>query len=647
MIDDLKIIDQACDRFEAAWKQDSGARPNLASYLEEYRPDIREQLLESLLPIELWWRLKLGESPKREEYDDLAAEHKNFLYRVFDKGKESFASDLNRIGSLKTLGLVMDRAFNSEKDPWPTVHLRVLDSSSGNMRYQLLNVLGRGQFGVLFLAYDHMLRRQVAIKVLSLEVILQFGSVDRCLDEARTLSRLEHEGLIPVHDAGVTDDGVVYIVSHYVDGQDLSVVLQQRSFSIEETIDLVVFLARALDFAHGRGVVHRDLKPANILLEKESNKVYLVDFGLAVALGDVSVNLSDTALAGTPAYMSPEQAGGLEITQHSDQYSLAAILYELLTGTLPIARASSSETIQAVKNQKIVPAILVNPQITQALSDVCDRALAKSPSDRFESMAHFGDALERCSPSNIDLGKRKRRLAYVPLVALILVVLSVLFWLAVPPNESNQVIQAPGQQSIPVPTTADALEKRGWRSALLVSRDGSEFRPAETLWPLRVGDSVRFEIALSRPAYVKIIWVGADGRAEEIYPNRTSETNSTTQPIQAVQSPSKADSGWPISGNQGMETAWILINMDREIQLAASDFDVKPREFNDESHYRTIVTQMRSGDRILFESDGAATRSVGSEPQESNDTIRNHLERIMDDVDVIQVLDLPFAGEQN
>ena len=87
--------------------------------------------------------------------------------------------------------------------------------------------------------------------------------------------------------------------------------------------------------------------------------------------------------------------------------------------------------------------------------------------------------------------------------------------------------------------------------------------------------------------------------------------------------------------------------MDREIQLAASDFDVKPREFNDESHYRTIVTQMRSGDRILFESDGAATRSVGSEPQESNDTIRNHLERIMDDVDVIQVLDLPFAGEQN
>lgn len=642
MIDDLKIIDQACDRFEAAWKQDRDARPDLATYLQQCSADIREQLLESLLPIELWWRLKLGESPKREEYEELAAEHEDFLDRVFDKGKESFASDLNRIGSLQTLGLVMDRAFTAEKDPWPTVHLRVLDSTSGNMRYQLLNVLGRGQFGVLFLAYDHMLRRQVAIKVLSLEVILQFGSVDRCLDEARTLSRLEHEGLIPVHDAGVTDDGVVYIVSHYVDGEDLSVVLKQRSFSIEETIDLVVFLARALDFAHGKGVVHRDLKPANILLERESNKVYLVDFGLAIALGDTSVSESDADLAGTPAYMSPEQAGGLEITQHSDQYSLAAILYELLTGTLPIARASSSETIEAVKNQKIVPAILVNPQITQAVSDICDRALAKSASDRFESMAQFGEALERCSPSHIALGKRNRRLAYVPLAALILVVLSLLVWMAAPPNESNEVTQAQAQQSIPVPTAAIALEKHGWRSALLVSRDGSEFRPVETLWPLRSGDSVRFEIALSRPAYVKIIWVGADGRAEGIYPNRTQ---SPTQPIQAFQSPSQADSGWPLSGNPGMETAWILIDMDREIQLTASDFDAEPRAFNEESYYRTIVTEMRSGERILFESDGSATRSLGSEPQESNDAIRNQLENIMDEIDAIQVLDLPFEGE--
>ena len=644
MIDDLKIIDQACDRFEAAWKQDRDARPDLGTYLQECSADIREQLLESLLPIELWWRLKLGESPKREEYEELAAEHGHFLDRVFDQGRESFASDLNRIGSLQTLGLVMDRAFTAEKDPWPTVHLRVLDSTSGNMRYQLLNVLGRGQFGVLFLAYDHMLRRQVAIKVLSLEVILRFGSVDRCLDEARTLSRLEHEGLIPVHDAGVTDDGVVYIVSHYVDGEDLSVVLKQRSFSIEETIDLVVFLARALDFAHGKGVVHRDLKPANILLERESNKVYLVDFGLAIALGDASVKESDSALAGTPAYMSPEQAGGLAITQHSDQYSLAAILYELLTGTLPIARSSSSETIEAVKNQKIVPANLVNPQITQAVSDICDRALAKSASDRFESMAQFGDALARCSPSHIAHRKRNRKLAYIPLAALILAVLSLLVWVAVPPNESNEVTQTQAQQSRPVPTAASALEKHGWRSDLLVSRDGSEFRPAETLWPLRVGDSVRFEIALSRPAYVKIIWVGADGQADEIYPNRTQ---SPTQAIQAVQSPSQADSGWPLSGSPGMETAWILIDMDREIQLTASDFDVKPRAFNDESYYRTIVTEMRSGDRILFESDGSATRSLGSEPQESNDIIRNQLERIMDDVDAIQVLDLPFEGEQN
>ena len=178
----------------------------------------------------------------------------------------------------------------------------------------------------------------------------------------------------------------------------------------------------------------------------------------------------------------------------------------------------------------------------------------------------------------------------------------------------------------------------------MVSRDGSEFRPAETLWPLRVGDSVKFEIALSRPAYVKIIWVGADGRAEEIYPNRTQ---SPTQPIQSLQSPSLVDSGWPLSGNPGMETAWILIDMDGEIQLTASDFDVKPRAFKDESYYRTIVMEMRSGDRILFESDGSAIRSLGSEPQESNDTIRNQLHKIMNDVDTIQVLDLPFAGKQN
>ena len=259
-------------------------------------------------------------------------------------------------------------------------------------RYRVKEVLGKGGFGLVYLARDEQLDRLVAIKVPHSEMVSKPADVKAYLTEARTVANLDHPGIVPVHDVGSTEQFPCYTVSKYIKGTDLSALLKQKRMKYRDAAELVATVAEALHYAHKQGLVHRDVKPGNILINDEG-KAFVVDFGLALREENIG---KGPKYAGTPAYMSPEQARGEghRVDGRSDIFSLGIVFYELLAGRQPFRGDTKAELFKQLTSYEAKPLRQYDEKLPKELERICHKAMAKRASDRYSSAHDLAEDLQ-------------------------------------------------------------------------------------------------------------------------------------------------------------------------------------------------------------------------------------------------------------
>jgi serine/threonine protein kinase len=302
--------------------------------------------------------------------------------------------------------------------------LAPLPDGSAPPKYTVEAEIGRGGMGRVLKVFDTDLKRTVAMKVLG-EARPQLDAVARFLEEAQVNGKLEHPGIVPIHELGVDEQGRPYFTMKLLsEGKTLADVIDllrardeeaHRRFSFDRRSALIQQLCQALAHAHSRGIVHRDIKPSNILVGP-TGEVYLFDWGIAVEVAATpgaatpGGPAAESTIVGTPAYMSPEQARGLPADPRSDLYSLSAVLYELLTlhhylGIDTTEPATQEQLQRVLREPPLEAETHVDPvagRIPRMLSRICRKGLAKDPADRYQSALELEVALqgwqEGCGP---------------------------------------------------------------------------------------------------------------------------------------------------------------------------------------------------------------------------------------------------------
>jgi len=402
-------FDPVCDRFEEAWKE--GKQPRIEEYLDEVSEPERAGLLYALLGVELHWRQEKQEQPKREEY-----------YR-------RFPGQANAI----------DGAFGRYMDDGTADHIP--NPGSGNSyastqtfrratqvtnRYRVLYPHRQGGLGLISVAMDQEVNREVAFKELLERHADNPDSQMRFLMEAEITGSLEHPGIVPVYGLGRFANGRPYYAMRFVRGRTLRQAIEShhksggsvgkpghKSLAFRKLLTQFIAVCNTIEYAHSRGVIHRDLKPSNVMLGKYGETLVL-DWGLAKAVGrSAETPRGDEAtlrpasgsgsapthlgsVMGTPAFMCPEQAEGRidEMGPASDVYSLGAILYCILTGQPPVQGGSQTEILEQVRSGRFPKPRERNPEVAVVLETVCLKAMALKAQDRYKSAGSLAEDVE-------------------------------------------------------------------------------------------------------------------------------------------------------------------------------------------------------------------------------------------------------------
>ncbi len=406
-VDQLQRIDEACDRFETAWR--GGTRPDLEAFLAGFDGLERDRLLRELLAIELDLKRQQDEPtdpdvyrkrfPGRDELlDELFARYEPSRHQeprhptvdgpvnnrptidgpAGERGRRfADATDLGSDG--------LDAHDHSSSRGW---------SSGPNAQgYEVLEELGRGGMGIVYRARQVALNRLVALKVIKSAEFASDIELIRFQNEAEAVAQLDHPHIVPIYEVG-RKAGQRYFSMKLVSGSSLDKKLEQFLPDVTASARLVAIIAEAIHHAHVRGILHRDLKPANILLD-EQGQPHVTDFGLARRIETGSGLTHSGYPVGTPAYMSPEQVRGDKgaFTTATDVYGLGSILYALLTGHAPFVGSSLAETLDKVRGEAPEPPRKVNARVPRDLEIICLKCLQKDPDRRYPSARALADDL--------------------------------------------------------------------------------------------------------------------------------------------------------------------------------------------------------------------------------------------------------------
>ena len=270
-----------------------------------------------------------------------------------------------------------------------------------NDRYEIIKSIGEGGMANVYLAYDTILDRRVAVKVLRGDLSNDEKFVRRFQREALSASSLTHPNIVEMYDVG-EDNGIYYIIMEYIEGKTLKQLIKKRgALTLSEAIDIMLQITDGISEAHNSYIIHRDLKPQNIMI-KEDGTVKITDFGIAMALNSTQLTQTNSVM-GSVHYLPPEQASGKGSTIRSDIYSMGILFYEILTGTLPFKGENAVEIALKQMRDEIPSVRKKNPSIPQSVENVIIRATAKNPKNRYsDSKEMHADLLTVLNDERID-----------------------------------------------------------------------------------------------------------------------------------------------------------------------------------------------------------------------------------------------------
>lgn len=262
-------------------------------------------------------------------------------------------------------------------------------------QFTILEEIGRGGMATVYSAMQKSMNRKVAVKVLPRHFMHDPDFLERFEREVEVISSLEHPHILPIYDYGEAD-GVPFIAMRFLGGGSMAQMVRRGVPKLEDLVKPFQQVSEALDYAHQQGIIHRDLKPGNIMLDEHSN-AYLSDFGIARVMGS---NLTGSAIIGTPAYMSPEQAHGINIDARSDIYSLGIVLFELITGREPYQAETPMSLLMMQINEPIPPISEFRDGVPPIVQDVINTATAKNPDDRYAAASEMAKAFAEALKGN-------------------------------------------------------------------------------------------------------------------------------------------------------------------------------------------------------------------------------------------------------
>jgi serine/threonine protein kinase/Tfp pilus assembly protein PilF len=347
----------------------------------------------------------------------MAAENWEKVREVFDSAlgrppeerhnfvNEACGDDKTLLAEVESLLLSLDSAESFMETPAVAKVAETIEAESKHLErgqtfghYEIIDQIGEGGMGEVYLAKDTRLNRQVALKLLSAHVTEDKNRASRFQQEAFATSALNHPNIVTIYDIGAWQ-GSDFIATEFVNGITLRSLLGRKKTSVSEALDLALQIAGALSAAHGAGIIHRDIKPENIMIRSDG-LVKILDFGIAkyIPSGNSRRALVETEVGeviGTAAYMSPEQTRGLEIDQRTDIWSLGVILYEMIAGQLPFAGKTNSDRIAAILQHEPEPLTRVRRSLPPELEQITRRALAKNKNERYAEAADLAEDLRR------------------------------------------------------------------------------------------------------------------------------------------------------------------------------------------------------------------------------------------------------------